>query len=71
LRGTQPLRTLKNLLQEAAVPPWQRGRIPLLFRGEALVWAAGVGVAWEFQAQPGEDALSFSWSDPARSRRMH
>ena len=40
----RPRRTLKNLFQEAGIPSWARGRVPLLFRGEELVWAPGLGV---------------------------
>ncbi len=40
----RPRRTLKNLFQEAGVPPWVRARMPLLFCGEELVWAPGLGV---------------------------
>lgn len=36
-------RTLKNLLQEAAVPPWIRTRMPLLYIGEQLLC---VGCRW-------------------------
>src|SRR6185503_8214801 len=40
----RPRRTLKNLFQEAGVPSWARERMPLLFCGEDLVWAPGLGV---------------------------
>ena len=40
----RPRRTLKNLFQEAGVPPWQRERLPLLYRGDELVWAPGLGI---------------------------
>jgi tRNA(Ile)-lysidine synthase len=40
----RPRRTLKNLFQEAGVPPWERERLPLLCRGDELVWAPGLGV---------------------------
>ena len=40
----RPRRTLKNLFQEAGVPSWARSRVPLLFCGEDLVWAPGLGV---------------------------
>ncbi|MBC7802429.1 MAG: tRNA lysidine(34) synthetase TilS [Candidatus Parcubacteria bacterium] len=40
----RPRRTLKNLFQEAGVPPWERERMPLLFCGKDLVWAPGLGV---------------------------
>lgn len=36
-------RALKKILQEAGVPTWERGRVPLLFRGDQLihVWLPG------------------------------
>lgn len=43
LRAGGPLRTLKNLFQEAAVPAWRRD-VPLLFVGDTLLWVAGLGV---------------------------
>ena len=43
-------RTLKNLLQEHNIPPWQRDRLPLLYCGEELVCVVGVAIAAEFQA---------------------
>ena len=39
-----PSRTLKNLFQEAGVPPWERERLPLLYCGTRLVWVPGLGV---------------------------
>jgi len=44
----RPRRTLKNLFQEAGVPPWERERMPLLFCGDDLVWAPGLGVDAKF-----------------------
>ena len=44
----RPSRTLKNLFQEAGVPPWERERLPLLFCGSELVWAPGLGVDAKF-----------------------
>jgi tRNA(Ile)-lysidine synthase len=40
----RPRRSLKNLFQEAGVPPWQRQKLPLLYCGEELVWAPGLGI---------------------------
>jgi tRNA(Ile)-lysidine synthase len=40
----RPRRTLKNLFPEAGVPPWQRARLPLIYRGADLVWAPGLGI---------------------------
>ena len=50
----RPTRSLKNLLQEAGMPPWQRQRLPLLFSGEKLVFVPGIGVDCEFQANQDE-----------------
>ena len=47
----RPRRTLKNLFQEAGVPSWERARTPLLFCGEDLVWAAGLGVDARYQGR--------------------
>jgi tRNA(Ile)-lysidine synthase len=58
----RPRRSLKNLLQEARVPPWQRQRLPLVFSGAELAWVAGVGVDSAFQAAAGEDAVAPVWT---------
>jgi tRNA(Ile)-lysidine synthase len=57
----RPRRSLKNLLQEAHVPQWERERLPLMFCGNALVWAPGIGVDCAFQAARGEAALRPAW----------
>ena len=46
----RPRRTLKNLFQEAGVPSWQRKKLPLLYRGDELVWAPGLGVDARYAA---------------------
>lgn len=56
------LRTLKNLLQEAAVPEWQRSRLPVLFRDDLVAWVPGVGIATEIACAPGEPGLVPAWS---------
>ena len=50
LRPGGPTRTLKNLLQEHAIPAWRRGRLPLLFDGDRLVWVPGIGIAADYLA---------------------
>jgi len=42
LAGGQHHKTLKQLFQEKRVPPWQRSRVPLVYKGDSLVAAAGV-----------------------------
>ena len=49
--------SLKNLFQEAGVPPWLRDRIPLLFRGDDLVAVVGYWIAAEYAAADGETAV--------------
>ena len=46
----RPRRTLKNLFQEAGVPPWERERLPLLFRGDELVWAPRLGIDHRYRS---------------------
>ena len=56
-------RTLKNLLQEQHIPPWQRDRLPLLYCGEELVCVAGVAIAAEYQAKVGEAGVLLALVD--------
>jgi tRNA(Ile)-lysidine synthase len=58
----RPRRSLKNLLQEARIPPWQRGRLPLLRCGDDLVWVAGIGVDCRYQAAGAEPGVRPAWS---------
>ena len=57
----RPRRTLKNLFQEAGVPPWQRERLPLLFCGDELVWVPGLGVDQRYQAEKSADGWLPQW----------
>ncbi len=50
-------RTLKNLMQEQRILPWQRDRMPLLFCGDDLVSVPGVGVAAAYRAEADEAAI--------------
>ena len=51
-------RSLKNLLQEHHIPPWQRDRLPLLYCGDELVCVPGVAIAAEYQAVADEAGFS-------------
>jgi tRNA(Ile)-lysidine synthase len=59
--GVRPTRTLKHLLQEANVPPWQRDRIPLIYCDDTLAIVPMVGVASHMQAAPTEEGLMVAW----------
>ncbi|TAN82747.1 MAG: tRNA lysidine(34) synthetase TilS, partial [Gallionella sp.] len=58
-------RTLKNLLQEHHVPPWQRDRLPLLYCGDDLACVPGVAIAAEYRAAGLEDSIRLSEAPPA------
>ena len=57
----RPRRSLKNLLQEAHIPPWRRDCLPLLFCGEQLVWVPGIGIECCFQCVPGSPGWGLTW----------
>ena len=54
-------RTLKNLLQEHHVPPWQRDRLPLLYCGDELVCVPGAAIAAEYQAVADEAGIAVNF----------
>ncbi len=51
-------RSLKNLLQESALPPWQRACLPLLWCGSELVWANQIGFAADYLASADEPGIA-------------
>jgi tRNA(Ile)-lysidine synthase len=57
----RPRRTLKNLFQEAGVPPAERNRLPLLYCGDDLVWVPGIGVDARYQASAGARGVVPEW----------
>lgn len=61
LHESGPRRALKDLFQEAGVPPWRREELPLVFAGDTLAWVPGVGMAWEFRAGPDEAGFQPVW----------
>jgi len=69
LAASRPRRSLKALLQEAALPPWQRDALPLLFCDDRLIAAPGIGVDVAFQSEPGETAIVLDWQPDERTDR--
>lgn len=61
LDAKRPRRTLKNLFQEAGIPPWERERLPLLFCGEDLVWVPRLGVDAAYRAPSGKRGIVPVW----------
>lgn len=57
LGAGRPRRTLKNLLQEAGIPAWERERLVIVRIGERVAWVSGVGIDPDFAAGPGEPGV--------------
>lgn len=63
LDAARPRQSLRNLLQQNGVPPWQRELLPFLYCGDELVWVPGVASAGEYAASEGEDGVLVSWKN--------
>jgi tRNA(Ile)-lysidine synthase len=59
----RPTRTLKHLLQEANIPPWQREYLPLIYWHDTLAFVPGIGMAHELQANEYEQGVEITWQD--------
>ncbi len=57
LHAGGPRRSLKNLLQEHGIPPWQRERLPLLWCDGRLAWVAGIGFEADLCASSDEAGI--------------
>jgi tRNA(Ile)-lysidine synthase len=62
--GSAHHRTLKNLFQEAGVPPWVRLRTPLVELEGELVYVAGIGASARWQELFGGDRAEAEWREP-------
>jgi len=60
--GRRHSRSLKKLLQEASVPPWQRDYIPLVYLGDELVAVAGLWVADKYHVGSDHEGWSINLS---------
>ena len=59
----RPHRSLKVVLQNVDMPPWQREQLPLIFMGDILVVIPNVGVDANLQASIDEMGLVVNWID--------
>lgn len=57
----RPRRSLRKLFQQAAIPPWERVRLPLLWVGGTLAWVGGIGVDAAFFCAPGQAGMTPLW----------
>lgn len=62
LAGRDGHHTLKKLYQEAAVPPWERERRPLIFIDGELAQVAGLWSDSRFACGANEQGILFEWS---------
>ena len=56
IKPKTPRKTLKNLFQESATPPWER-QAPLLYINDQLIAVAGVGVSYPHLVASGKRVL--------------
>lgn len=54
-------RTVRNLLQEAALPPWVRERLPFIWLGDRLAAVPGLGIDAEYQVHRTGMGLCPEW----------
>lgn len=57
----QKNRPLKKVLQELAIPPWQRKRIPFLYYNDVLVVALGHFICQEYLGQEESSLINVHW----------
>ncbi len=62
-QGRQHTHSLKKLMQEAGIPPWQRNRIPLIYVDHELACVCGYWVAAAFAATEDQQG----WTPVCRS----
>lgn len=60
LAPNRPTRDMKSHYQSLGIPYWQRERLPFIFTGKELLFAAGVGSHGKFLEQ-GEDCIVLHW----------
>ena len=56
IKPKTPRKTLKNLYQEADIPPWER-QAPLLYIGDELIAVAGIGLSYPHLVASGRRVL--------------
>ncbi|MHB1655331.1 MAG: tRNA lysidine(34) synthetase TilS [Burkholderiales bacterium] len=57
----RPVRRVKDLLQAAHLPPWERDRLPLIYSGDELIHIPGIGTACQWQTGPAQAGIDITW----------
>jgi tRNA(Ile)-lysidine synthase len=65
LLGETHSRSLKKLLQEWRIPPWQRESLPLIYCDGKLAAIAGLAICEGFGVEEGESGWALSWTPEA------
>lgn len=60
LAANRPTRDMKSHYQSLGIPYWQRERLPFIFTGKDLLFAAGVGMHGRF-LEPGDHCVVLRW----------
>lgn len=59
--GARHSLSVKRLLQEAGLPPWERPQLPLILDGDVLLVVADLAIAADAAAGPGEAGVVFEY----------
>ncbi len=60
LPGREGHHVMKNLFQEAGIPPWERDVMPLIYLNDRLAAIGGQWISAEFYSEKANDCISFS-----------
>jgi tRNA(Ile)-lysidine synthase len=63
LDASRPRQSLRNLLPQHGVPPWQRELMPLLFCGDELIYVPNIATSSSYAAQTDEAGVLVSWQN--------
>jgi len=61
LPGRQGHHSLKNLFQEAGIPPWERDAVPLIYLNDALAAVSDRWIEAAFYSEKKQDCISFTY----------
>jgi tRNA(Ile)-lysidine synthase len=67
LAANRPTRSLKAHYQSSDVPAWERPRLPVVWAGKELLFAAGIGLDCAHAAAEGHAAVALRWEPNALS----
>ena len=61
LASNRPTRSLKEHFQERAIPAWERRRLPVVYAGKSLIYAAGIGQDCRMPSGGAEKKVLLRW----------